>query len=208
MSLQRIMPWLVAALAASVAAMWHGARIDGRSLATAAAALAGLALVGVGLLVNAPLWRLADERVRPEALPVQARRNTRLLALAYGWGAAGMFAVYFLSGLRWWHGWQYGTLMALFAAMLLAYAHALGIEGSPWRAARVQRAALTLTVVQAALALAGVAWLVLSGKAASARSDWAANRIFVAGGLAVAALSIIAVLTKRRLQGALKRQQR
>lgn len=208
MSLARIMPWLVAALALSAGLMWQGAATGAKSLSAAAAAFAALAVVGVAGAINLPMWRLPDDRVTSHALPVQARRNTRLMALTYAWGSVAMLAVYFLSGLRWWHGWQYGTLMALLAALLFAYAHLMTPPDSRWRAPHIQRKALALTVGQGVLALAGVAWLFWSGKAASPKPDWAANHVFIAGGLAIAALSFIAAATKRRLQNALKAPRR
>jgi hypothetical protein len=199
MSLQRLMPWICAALAASVAVMVTGARLGRPELSAAAAGFFALAIVAVGWLVNRPAWQLDAARTPVDAAPVAARRNARLMAITYAWGAAAMLTAYTLTGLRWYHAWQYGLAMTLLAAILFLYAIAIGREGSRLRQRPLLLGALQLTVVQGAGALAGSLFLIVSGKVATPRPDWAANHIFLAGGLAIAALSAIAAITQGKL---------
>ena len=58
---------------------------------------------------------------------------------------------------------------------------------------------LQLTTVQGVAALVGLVFLLGSGKMGTPRDDWAANYIFLFGGLAIVGLSAIAVITQRRL---------
>jgi hypothetical protein len=199
MSLQRLMPWICAALAASVAVMVTGARLGRPELSAAAAGFFALTIVAVGWLVNRPAWQLDAARTPVDAAPVAARRNARLMAITYAWGAAAMLTAYTLTGLRWYHAWQYGLAMTLLAAILFLYAVAIGREGSRLRQRPLLLGALQLTVVQGAGALAGALFLIVSGKVATPRPDWAANHIFLAGGLAIAALSAIAAITQGKL---------
>ena len=55
-----------------------------------------------------------------------------------------------------------------------------------------------VTALQGIAALVGVAILLLSGKVEAQGRDWAANVVFIAGGLALFALSAMAVLAERR----------
>jgi hypothetical protein len=121
------------------------------------------------------------------------------MAITYAWGAIAMLSVYTLTGLRWYHAWQYGLAMALLAVLLFLYAIAIGREGSRLRQRVFLLGALQLTAVQGAGALARVLFLIGSGKLATPKTDWAANRIFLAGGLAIAALSVIAAITQGKL---------
>lgn len=202
MSLSRLIPALVVLLATSLAIMLWGASQGIHALSATGAVLAAGSLTAAGYLVNSPFWRLEPSRVSPVAAPIAGRRNARLMALGYGWGGATLLAVYTVSGLRWQHGWQYASAMALIAGVLFAYAVAIGDEQSRLRAPRWQLTALRLTILQGALALGGVGWLMLSGKIHSAKADWAANHVFVAGGLAIAVLSAVAGYTHHRLQRA------
>jgi hypothetical protein len=103
-----------------------------------------------------------------------------------------MLGVYLLSGLKWQHGWQYGTGMALIALAALAYA----------RSPRWLDAVAIVVALQGAASAIGLAVLAGSGKLASVKSDWAANVIFVAGGVTIAILSVLAVAAHRRSRAA------
>jgi MFS family permease len=199
MSLQKIAGWLVAALCASVAVMVFGARHGLPALAAAAAALFAAAMLVVGLRMNRPLWALPEDRITSEAAPVAARRNSRLMAITFAWGAAAMFAVYSLTGLRWYHAWQYGSAMALLAVLAFGYGLAIGRTEGPSRRRMLLLRGLQLTVIQALAAAGGVLFLIVSGKLMTMRSDWAANQVFLFGGLAIAGLSVMAAVTQRRL---------
>ena len=110
-----------------------------------------------------------------------------------------MLASYYLTQLHWQHAWQYGAAMLLIAFSLYAYSTALGDPASPVRAPRWLIATQRLTQVQGLAALAGILFILVSGKLTAGKSDWAANVVFVAGGITIAALSLLAVLTQRRL---------
>ncbi len=199
MSLQRVLPWLVLALFASVVAMIAGA---GRDLSwatgTAAGAFAVLALA-IGLGLNQPLWRLEPVRITPEAAPIAAQRNAKLMALVWVWGAAAMAAVYTLGGLRWQHAWQYGSGMALIALFTWGFGAAIARAEQPASRQMLLLRGLQLTIVQGVAAGGGVIYLLATGKLMTFRSDWAANQIFLAGGVAITVLSAMAVITQRKL---------
>jgi hypothetical protein len=204
MSLRSLMPSICAALAASVAALVTGARFGRPEVSAIAAGFFALGIVVVGWLINRPLWRPDTTR---HASLAAARRNARLMAITYAWGAIAMLSVYTLTGLKWYHAWQYGLAMALLAVLLFLYAIAIGREGSRLRQRVFLLGALQLTVVQGAGALGGVLFLIGSGKLATSKTDWAANHIFLAGGLAIAALSAIAAIAQGKLARVLERAQ-
>lgn len=188
-TLQTLAPLLVALVVASVAAMAYGAGIGDRTLTAGAAAGLIAALIAAALWVNVPVWR-APESFRDDAIGY-ARRNTRLAALVYAWGAAAMLAVYEWSGLEWRHGWQYGTLMALVAAALILYVRRLGTHPV--------MPPLWLTMLHAAAATAALVFLVGTNKLATVKGDWAANDVFLYGGIGIVAVCLIAVVTQARL---------
>ena len=153
----------------------------------------------VSLRVNAPYWRSGEPARGSDTLIAASQSNAGLIAWTWGAGAACMLAVYLLSGLKWQHGWQYGTGMLLIAVLGFAYVRSLGTLGSPTRRPSLLTVAALMAAAQGIAAIGGIMILVLSGKVASPRGDWAANIIFVAGGLAITVLSAIAVRTWARL---------
>lgn len=119
--------------------------------------------------------------------------NTRLAAIAYGWGAVTMQLMYVtpITSQRWQHAWQYALVMALMAVGSLLIARRLGAafsDGDPIDQPVALRATEPFAAVQALVAGAGLAGLAVTGKLWSTRADWAANRVFV--GLAVAILVV------------------
>ena len=52
--------------------------------------------------------------------------------------------------------------------------------------------------MQAAAVAAALAYLVGSGKLQTAKADWAANHVFIAGGVAIVLISIVSLLAHRR----------
>lgn len=192
MSLRKFIPVLVAALLISVAVMVMGASAVDKALVAAAAAFFTVAMIAVSLVINIAAWRQPEIARDPRQALGLFRRNTRLVALVYAWGAAGLLAIYSVSGLTWRHGWQYGLAMALIAAMLVAYVQRLG------RAPELQPAPAWLTLLHAAAAASGLLFLVTSGKLDTVKRDWAANDIFLAGGAAIVILSLISALSQWR----------
>jgi hypothetical protein len=57
-------------------------------------------------------------------------------------------------------------------------------------------------MLQGIAAVAGLVFLIGSGKLETVRPDWAANQIFLFGGLTIVGLSAIAVVTQRKLMRA------
>jgi hypothetical protein len=194
-SLSGLMPALIAVLLASAGAMWAAAGAGNRFLSLAAAGAFGTAIVLAALRTNMPLWRAAPPLGCTPQLQADAmRRNARLAALVYAWGAAAMFAAYTLAGLAWRHGWQYGSGMALIAGAFLLYVHAMGPQ-SALRKPRAVRYAAVFAVPHALAALGGLGFLLGSGKLATAKGDWAANHVFLAGGAAIVALCLLTLVT-------------
>jgi hypothetical protein len=202
MSLQHRMPWLLAAVVSSVAAMVSGAQSGVPLIVLLAALLYALVIIATAVEVNRPLWRLDKAEISEETAAVALRRNLRLLALVYGWGAAAMFGVYGFAGVRWQHGWQYGSVLALIAFLFLLYVHIIDGNDSGLRSRRALLRVQKLTVLHGAGAMAGLGYLLLSGKMWSTKADWPGSVIFLAGSLAVAALCLIAAITQSRLVAA------
>ena len=199
MSVQPFIPWLLAAFVPAVIGQVIGAAVNSPWISGAAALFLPVMSTVVGLKVNAPYWARVTAPSGVDALANATRRNARLMAWTWGAGAASMLAVYLLSGLKWQHGWQYGCGMVLIAALGFLYSLSVAAPTSTLRRPGCLNAAAMLAATQGIAAIAGIMILVLSGKVASAKGDWAANVIFVAGGFAITVLSAIAVRTHARL---------
>lgn len=197
MSLQKAMPWLAGLLLASVAVMWWAAAHGTRMISAVAAFGFVAAIVVTAQVVNAAAAHRPGHE--PRAQFHMLRRNMRLTALVYAWGAAAMMAVYVIGDLKWRHGWQYGTAMALIAGALLWLVDRLGRPGNTLDTPRLFSCVVPLTLAHGLAAAGGIIFLVGSGKLSTVKGDWAANHIFLAGGLGVAALALIAARTHRRL---------
>lgn len=170
---------------------------------TLAASIYVAAAVIVAVLSNVDVWRRPfsdDASANVLAASDSLRRNAKLAAIAYGWGAVTMQGLYLtpLTGLKWQHGWQYALAMALLAMGSWAFVRTLRpaaahTDPSGWRTHF--RLALPLAAGQALLAGGGLAALVLSGKLGSTRADWAANGVFAALAVVVLANSICALVS-------------
>jgi len=143
--------------------------------------------------INAPVWQGTSANDTDWAWS-----NTVLAALVYAWAATGMFALYSLTGLYWQHWWQYGLAMALFAAAAFFFAaYLLGGRG-PIPREKALPILMLVTAAQAAAIVVGLIWLIVSDKLHSGRQDWAANHIFVIGGIVLAIISMVSLLSYRR----------
>ena len=199
MSLQRLMPYLIAMLVASIGGMvLGGATHRIWTLIVSAAAFTAMAIL-VAVAANAPYWQ-AGRRFGPDDATLALRRNARLIAIAYAWGAIAMQALYTtpLTGLKWQHGWQYALVMMLLALGAFHMARALG-DPSPERRASWLALALPIAIANALLSAGGLAFLAVSGKLLARRSDWAANQVFLFGALTIMVLAAIALRTHTRL---------
>lgn len=199
MPLSNLMPWIVAAVVASIAAMVTGIRADLPSFSWIAAGLFAVALVATAIDINKPWWNNDATAAGPGASLQAAVHNARLLVVGYLWGAFALLMIYRLSGLRWQHGLQYGAGMALLGWFALIYVHFLVRPGSRLASPRALMQATWLSVAHGAAALGGVLFLLLSGKINSIKDDWAANQIFLAGGLAIVGLSLVSAYTQFKL---------
>jgi hypothetical protein len=170
------------------------ARGSAMTLALAAGLFAIQVLLAV-LRIDVPFWRRA--RAEQAADFEWAWSNTMLTALAYAWGATAMFTIYSLTGLAWRHWWQYGALLGLFALGALLFAHRLSSGSQPTRASSLNFLPFATGLQLAAVATA-LAYLVSSGKLATEKADWAANVVFLAGGVTVVAISLASLYTYRR----------
>ena len=204
MSARTIVPPLVIVVTAlaSVATMTYAA---GRGLALLSAlAAAAFGIAAVAIAVFFFFLRVFGDRA--PAGPAAAaeflgasRDNALLIALVYAWGAAALIVVYTFSGLRWQHGWQYGTGMGVIAIAIAFVAWRIAAADPRVTTPGALSAMATLARINAAAVAVGIAWLVLSGKLWAGKYDWAANQVFVAGGLAIVAVCLIAALVHARL---------
>lgn len=199
MPLAKYFTCILAAIVASVAGMVTGITQDLPRFSSLAAGMFSIALIATAVEMNAAFWRTGGH-ARYEVAAVEAAiRNARLLALGYLWGALALFMVYRLTPLRWQHGLQYGAGMALIAWFIQFCVHFLAQPDSRLRTPSALTTAMWLSVLHGAAALGGLAFLLLSGKMNSIKDDWAANLVFLIGGLTIVALSLVSAYTHLRL---------
>ena len=179
--------------------MWCAAH--GNILAINAIALVfALAAIWTAWRVNAPRFSQVRQTAADwPAAATQLKATSLVTASVYAWGGLAMLLVYELTQLHWRHGWQYGSIMLLIAGGLLAYVRALQNPASRLASPSAVERIVQLAAAHGIAAAAALGWLVLSGKLITYKGDWAANAIFLAGGLAIVFISAIAVLTHRRL---------
>jgi len=190
---------IVIALVASVLVMVFAAARDARAIFALAATLFVVQIIFVTLRINWPLMRDGTAQSKEGAVVASVLCNSVLTGLAYAWGAAAMLTVYSLSGLSWRHGWQYGAAMALVAIGVFVYTRWLSADNSGLRTPRALAAVTSLGALQGLGTIAAAAFLLLSGKLVTPKSDWAANDIFLAGSVTLTLLSLISVLSYRKL---------
>lgn len=199
MPLTRMLPWILTAIVASIATIVTGVQSGIPILSWMAAGLFGVVLVATALDVNRTWWSDPAAAIAPDAPVIAALRNARVLILGYLWGALALIAIYRLTGVRWQHGLQYAAAMIVIAAMILGYVHLLSKPGSRLRSPRAIAIVTQLSLLHGAAALAAIFFLIVTGKIFSLKGDWPANQIFLAGGIAIAALSVIGAFTQTRL---------
>lgn len=196
-SLRPLLPWLLLASALSITMMVLGAGRGDRFLPALSAGLLVALVAGTGLGINAPLWSRAGRLFAGEdgnaAIKEALRCNVWLVAVVYAWGASALFAIYSLSDLVWRHGFQYGLGSAVFAACLGIYGFLLGRKRS------LSTPPLVLTFIHGLAVGGGLVYMIGSGKMSTQKGDWAANEVFMWGGIAIIALCIISAVTQTRL---------
>lgn len=194
-SLRPLLPWLLLASALSITMMVLGAGRGDKFLPALAAGLLVALVVGTGLGINAPLWSRTSRPLAdgPVAVKEALRCNIWLAALVYAWGASALFGMYSLSDLVWRHAFQYGTGSAVFAASLGIYGFLLG------NVRTLPVPPLILTVLHGVAIAGGLAYLIGAGKLQTVRGDWAANEVFLWGGIAIIALCVMSGVTQTRV---------
>lgn len=190
-SIRRLIPLLSVPIVASAAVVTYAALEPSRTLAVLACAAFAVIATLVAALVNRPYWRATAGSEAADALFHTQRRNTRIAALIYAWAAASFIGAYGLGGLTWQHGLQYAAAAALIAVGFLLYVRHMGRTMAP--------PPLALTLAHAIAVFVGLVFLIGSGKLATVKGDWAANYIFLFGGLALLGLAAIAIRTHLRL---------
>lgn len=194
-SLRPLLPWLLLASALSTTMMVLGAGRGDHFLPSLAAGLLVALVVGTGLGINAPLWSKTNGAAgRPASVREALRCNVWLAALVYAWGASALFAIYSLSDLVWRHAFQYGSGAAVFAACIGLYGVWLG------RTNNLHVPPLFLTALHGFAAAGGLVYLIGADKLATAKGDWAANEVFLWGGLAIVALCVMSAMTQTRVR--------
>lgn len=182
---------LAIALIASIVLFAYGMRTKSGEVCAIAAFLGLLAILAASLRANA--LQHAD------ATPFSAAStNSALISAAYAWGGLALLVGYGASEIRWQHGWQYGSGMLVIAAAIAFLSRQMSVKRGPG-AGRLLASADFANLAQAAASMAGLIFLIGSGKLASGKADWPANQIFLAGGVLIFALSLLAARTHRRL---------
>jgi hypothetical protein len=193
-SLVPLVPWLLLAAALSVTMMVLGAGRGDRLLPALSAGLFASLVVGTGLGINAPLWSKAKAALKaPNLLKSALRCNVWLAALMYAWGASALFGMYSLSDLVWRHAFQYAGGASIFAAGIAYYGISLG------RARGAGIPPIVLTALHGLAATGGLLYLIGTDKLSTLKSDWAANEVFLWGGIAIVALCTMSALTQWRV---------
>lgn len=148
-----------------------------------AAILAAVAITGTGLVV-----------LRHGGGVVHLSRATaELMALTWGWGGVSLLLAYGPAGLKWQHGWQYGSAMLLIAIAIGWHARRI-VHGSPAASPFALEWGRKLAFAQGLACGIGMAWLIGSGKLDTMKGDWAANDVFLAGGFTLLMVSAMAVV--------------
>lgn len=163
-----------------------------------ACGIGAAAIASIALLLNRRLRPLGQGTVTPQCSVADgARFNSRMMAVLYGWGSLMLGGGYGFGNLSWRHDWQYALGMALIALGLTSLSRQFRDIASATPAKL--SAAYAAVWMQLVGAVAGLGFLTLSGKLASQKADWAANQVFLAGGISIVLLSALAIQTHRLL---------
>ena len=181
--------WLTVTAAMTVMSMVIGAATANQSLVV----ISALLYTAVAVIAS---WRFAAQ-VETDVARVSAR-FARLIALTWGWAGTAMLSCYYLTGLSWQHAWQYGLAMLLIAAGIAWFAGQRENREPLVSSRAALQAVRSVTMLQALAAITGVLLLAMSDKLQPEGRDWAANIVFVAGGLVIFAQSTAALRAERR----------
>ena len=185
----QLFAWLIATAVITAPAMIYASQVTHTVLATFAAWMFAVIAMGISATLNA---RSAHSKSAYGSAAGRARLNAALLAIIFAWGGLVILGAYYLTDLFWHHAWQYGLGMCLIAGLLFAYRQRLLEAGGRFSSPGWLTCSARLALLQAVVAGVGLAFLVASGKLARHNPDWIANHVFMAGGMAVVAVSIMA----------------
>ena len=193
--------FLAVTLLVSAGAMTWTTAAHNRGATAAIAALTALISVIATLRANSAFWA-PPESAPEDATVVRAaalHQSGLVIALLYAWAALSLFLIYRYTGLSWRHGWQYASGSALIVAgHLLFLRNVLGDTAAATKTDAINLA-VKLAAVHGLVIACGLLWLIASGKLDTAKSDWAANDIFLAGGFTVICLTGLIVKTHAAL---------
>ncbi len=175
----------------SIGGMVWAAFHDDRWLSLIAALAFALIVIVTATVFNLQHWFSASRSGVKRAIDL-SRGNAIFMAITFGWGAFAMLGVYGLSDLWWWHSWQYGLLMLALGVSLLIYANALGRPNIPIAKSVALDLGAALALLQGLGAAVGLGFLLGTDKLSSLKPDWPANHVFLAGGIAICVLSLVA----------------
>lgn len=188
--------WLVATGLLTIAAMVVGAAMERQLLSIMAGAMMTVVTAAVGWIFAARASPAdADQRaVSAPALTAAPRdavaaRFARLMGTLWVWSGLAMLGSYYLTDLSWQHAWQYGAAMLLIGGFVWTYAANRERPGSRFADDDLAGTARWMTRLQGIAVLAGLIFLMLGDKLHADKADWAANVVFIAGGLALYSLS-------------------
>jgi hypothetical protein len=184
-----------AGLALSVVAMVTAAGAKMPVLHMVIAALVGLAIASLAVRENRALVAASANKT------VLAGSTARYMGLVWTWGAVGLLVTY-LAVLRWHEWWHFFLAFAAVAAICLGMAATLARDSKTGRQDEAMlKVARVLTMVQLAGMVITMLGLLVDGKMTRfldpRHGDWAANNIFFFGALALAAISLNALLASR-----------
>ena len=199
MTLRPSLFWLLVTLASALLAMYLAARSLQKVESAVAAAVFAIVLATTALRTNAPLWG----RASPAAAGITQRdalsANALMIMLAFLWCGLAFYAIYLGTGIRWQHGWEYGSACMLFGGAYGYYLTRLSKPGDDLGQSVALDRMARIAGYQAMLIGIGLVWLIGSGKLATVKGDWAANQIFLSGGFAIMCISVILIKTNAAL---------
>jgi hypothetical protein len=165
-----------------------------RTESALAAAVYAIVFVATALRTNSPLWRQSARNAN--VTPRDALRQTAaLVMLAYLWCAITFYAIYLGTQIHWQHGWEYGSALLVIGLAHAFYLWRLADPNGPFSGPIAVAGAARLALFQAVAIACGLIWIIAAGKLSSPKGDWAANQIFLAGGIMIICLSMIIVKT-------------
>ncbi|MGQ0455649.1 MAG: hypothetical protein ACT4OU_01170 [Hyphomicrobium sp.] len=179
----------------SMALLATSAAADNRAATYAIALATSAAFIAAAFAANAPHLRRGAPATTEKAQSALIE-TTHVTTMTFAWAGLAMLSIYLLTPLHWRHGWQYGSIFALIAAGNAIFARTLEAGATAVGAGAATaglRRILQLSALLGLAAAVALIWMISAGKLATDKGDWAANAIFLGGGIAIAAICAIVV---------------